>query len=185
MSPSTRIPIWADSLSCWNRSAALINALEGIHPRLRQTPPNSPLSTRVTFRPSWAARMAATYPPGPPPTTNTSTSFAKSPTTILPHLHHQQFWVLQELLQPTQEAGSHITIDQAVINAEGDRQDRPDHNLSIPDHRPFGDGPDPENRHLGIVDDRREELPAERPDIGDGEGAALQLLHIQFAAAGP
>jgi hypothetical protein len=47
--------------------------LEGIHPTLRQVPPNEPRpSTQVTFMPSCPALIAATYPPGPPPITTRS-----------------------------------------------------------------------------------------------------------------
>ena len=46
------------------------NALDGIQPRLRQTPPNS-LSRSIskTCLPKSAARKAAAYPPGPAPMT--------------------------------------------------------------------------------------------------------------------
>src|SRR3954447_13647437 len=48
------------------------SALVGMQPQLRQMPPRCSRSTRPVFIPSWAARMAATYPPGPPPTTTIS-----------------------------------------------------------------------------------------------------------------
>ena len=38
--------------------------------------PSGSRSTTAIFRPSWAARMAATYPPGPLPMTVTSNSLA-------------------------------------------------------------------------------------------------------------
>src|SRR3954469_3414989 len=47
-------------------------ALVGIQPTFRQTPPQYFSSTTATRLPSWAARMAATYPPGPAPSTTTS-----------------------------------------------------------------------------------------------------------------
>ena len=57
----------------WNRCEACNRAFEGMQPTLRQVPPNVPLpSTHVTFNPSCAPLMAATYPPGPPPITTTS-----------------------------------------------------------------------------------------------------------------
>ena len=40
--------------------------LVGMQPMFRQVPPRSP-SPRSPRAPSWAARMAATYPPGPEP----------------------------------------------------------------------------------------------------------------------
>src|SRR3954449_10332946 len=53
-------------------SALRSSALEGMQPTLRQTPPQYLDSTTATLLPSWAARMAATYPPGPAPRTTTS-----------------------------------------------------------------------------------------------------------------
>src|SRR6266850_5786773 len=50
--------------------ATCSSALEGMQPRYRQTPPGLVSgSTRVTVMPRSAARKAAAYPPGPPPTT--------------------------------------------------------------------------------------------------------------------
>ena len=40
-----------------------------MQPMFRHTPPNLSISTQATFMPSWAARIAATYPPGPLPIT--------------------------------------------------------------------------------------------------------------------
>ena len=46
--------------------------LVGMHPRLRQVPPTSELSTSATLMPSFAALMAPVYPAGPPPSTTRS-----------------------------------------------------------------------------------------------------------------
>src|SRR2546421_11334321 len=44
-----------------------------MQPMLRQVPPNCPrLSMQALFSPSCPARIAALYPPGPPPITTTS-----------------------------------------------------------------------------------------------------------------
>ncbi len=53
-------------------SALRSRALDGMQPTLRQTPPQYLSSTTATLLPSWEARMAATYPPGPAPRTTTS-----------------------------------------------------------------------------------------------------------------
>ena len=53
----------------WRNSAARSNAFVGIQPQFKQIPPRCSRSTTTAFRPSWAARIAATYPPGPPPIT--------------------------------------------------------------------------------------------------------------------
>src|SRR5687767_2077821 len=60
---------------CTN-SALRSSAFEGMQPTFRQTPPQYCFSTTATFRPSCAARMAATYPPVPAPITTTSYSLA-------------------------------------------------------------------------------------------------------------
>src|SRR3954454_12498224 len=63
---------FASSRTRWASSALRSRALEGMQPTLRQTPPQYLDSTTATLLPSWAARMAATYPPGPAPRTTTS-----------------------------------------------------------------------------------------------------------------
>ena len=51
-------------------SDAFNKALEGIQPTFKQVPPSvARLSIHATVMPSWAARMAPTYPPGPAPMT--------------------------------------------------------------------------------------------------------------------
>ena len=48
-----------------------------MQPTRRQVPPSSgSCSTQTIFAPSWAARIAAVYPPGPPPRTATSHSIS-------------------------------------------------------------------------------------------------------------
>ena len=56
----------------WASSALRSSALDGMQPTLRHTPPQYFSSTTATLLPSCAARMAATYPPGPAPRTTTS-----------------------------------------------------------------------------------------------------------------
>ncbi len=63
------------SFSCSSRcasSALRRSDLLGMQPTLRQTPPQYFFSITAALRPSWEARMAATYPPGPAPRTTTS-----------------------------------------------------------------------------------------------------------------
>src|SRR6476620_7222031 len=55
-------------------SALRSSAFDGMHPTLRHTPPQYFASTTAARRPSWEARIAATYPPGPAPRTTTSKS---------------------------------------------------------------------------------------------------------------
>src|SRR5258708_8095324 len=53
------------------------SAFVGMQRQLRQMPPSRSRSTIAVFKPSCAARMAQTYPPGPLPTTMTSKDSAK------------------------------------------------------------------------------------------------------------
>src|SRR3954471_16440335 len=64
--------VFASSLTRWASSALRSSALDGMQPTFRHTPPQYLDSTTATLLPSWAARMAATYPPGPAPRTTTS-----------------------------------------------------------------------------------------------------------------
>ncbi|CFS29284.1 Uncharacterised protein [Mycobacterium tuberculosis] len=62
----------ASLVKMWTSSALRNSALDGIQPTLRHTPPQYLGSTIAVLRPSCAARIAATYPPGPAPRTTTS-----------------------------------------------------------------------------------------------------------------
>src|SRR5450432_1920266 len=53
-------------------SADLSSAFVGMQPQFRQMPPGRSRSMHATLKPSCAPRMAATYPPGPAPTTTRS-----------------------------------------------------------------------------------------------------------------
>ncbi len=70
LTPS-REKVWLASFSAW---AVATHALVGMQPTVMHVPPTRPCSISTTLAPSWAARMAAGYPPGPPPRTATSHS---------------------------------------------------------------------------------------------------------------
>src|SRR6266496_1836844 len=53
-------------------SATRSTAFAGMQATFRQRPPTTSLSMTAVFMPSWAARIAATYPPGPEPMTTQS-----------------------------------------------------------------------------------------------------------------
>ena len=73
MPPSAWMPnASASPVSRWASSALRSSALDGMQPTFRQTPPQYRSSMIAVRRPSCAARIAATYPPGPAPTTTTS-----------------------------------------------------------------------------------------------------------------
>src|SRR5439155_18946930 len=69
-------------------SALYRSDLVGIQPMCRQVPPRAGhFSTRAVFSPSCAARMAATYPPGPLPMTVTSKLICDSATCASPRAY--------------------------------------------------------------------------------------------------
>src|SRR5215468_10142141 len=66
-----------------------------MQPSKRHAPPSRlPASTTTVSRPSSAQRNAAEYPPGPPPSTATSTSVTRSPITMM-------IWLLTEYVSYT------------------------------------------------------------------------------------
>ena len=67
MKLSILIPNSSDSLIKLSTSEFLNNALDGIQPQFRHNPPTASLSINAVFKPSCAALIAETYPPGPPP----------------------------------------------------------------------------------------------------------------------
>src|ERR1700758_502138 len=98
-------------------SALRRSALGGMHPQLRQTPPGRSSSTAATDRPSWAQRMAATYPPGPVPTTTTSNRSAGDITS-----QQQSQRLLEQPLDVLQEPRAHGAVHDAVIAGERELQ---------------------------------------------------------------
>src|SRR5687768_2895005 len=97
----------------WSTSALRRSALVGMQPQFRQTPPGRSSSTAATERPSCAHRMAATYPPGPVPTTATSTLWAAIP------LHEQAQRLFEQPLDVLQEPRTHGAVHHAMV--AGDR----------------------------------------------------------------
>src|SRR5690606_27983164 len=67
---------YSDASFVWRYiSAYRRKGFVGRHPRYKQVPPKFSRSTTATCIPSCAARIAATYPPVPPPKTTRSYSF--------------------------------------------------------------------------------------------------------------
>src|SRR5690625_4732455 len=96
---SPEIPkVLASWLKMCATSAFFNRDLDGIQPTLRQTPPQYCFSTTAVFRPSWDARIAATYPPGPPPSTTRSKCSATCTslrTTCLYFTRESRFYLLR------------------------------------------------------------------------------------------
>src|SRR5690606_41068912 len=58
------------------------------------------------------------------------------------------------------------------------------HDLPVADHRLLLDLVDAQDGHFGVVDDGRREDAAQGADVGDGKGAAPQVLQVDLALAG-
>src|SRR4051794_10586692 len=66
-SSDERTPTFSPSRAASATSAAWRRAFVGMHPRCKQVPPTLSRSTKITERPSSAARSAHAYPPLPAP----------------------------------------------------------------------------------------------------------------------
>src|SRR5690242_20708308 len=91
-----------------------------MQPQLRQMPPNRSRSITAVLRPSWAARIAHTYPPGPAPTTATSNVSM----IVLRRLKEHRCRFFNKLLEGLQESRARRTVDDAVIARHGNGHDR-------------------------------------------------------------
>src|SRR5882672_3300310 len=138
LSPSQMMPCCANLFCAWeNHSLESSRALLGMQPILRQVPPSVGIfSTQATRRPSCAARIAPTYPPGPAPITKTSKRCVSAMLPIhnsvrldkglkplvssnlcLSVSQSQQHprWVFDTILDPPQEQHSPTSIDDTVV----------------------------------------------------------------------
>src|SRR5688572_30023251 len=139
-----------------------------MQPTRRHVPPRAVfLSMHATFMPSCAARIAATYPPGPAPTTTRSKRSAMS------HLEQEAIGILDALLDADEELHGLATVEHAVVVAERDEHDGPDLDLARARHRPLDDVVHAEDRGLRRVEDRGRQHRSVHAAVGDGERAAL------------
>src|SRR4051794_28450645 len=86
-----------------------------MQPTFRQTPPQNRSSTTATLLPSCAARMAATYPPGPAPRTTTSNRCGIGEPSILGVSKRRECRVAQEGRRIGQEFRALLTVQNPVI----------------------------------------------------------------------
>ena len=86
-------------------------------------------------------------------------------------------------LQPHQEGHRLLAVDDAVIVGERQIHHRPDLDLAVHRHRTLHDVVHAQNARLRRVQDRRRHQRAVGAAVGDGEGAALHLVHGQGAVA--
>ncbi|EEF21936.1 conserved hypothetical protein, partial [Ricinus communis] len=84
---------------------------------------------------------------------------------------------------PLDESCGIPAIDDPVVEACRNVHHPPRHELRAVPHRPDRHSVDPEDCHFGMVDDRRRGEGAERPQRGDREGGAGQLLARRLSLA--
>src|SRR5436309_12348576 len=124
-----------------------------MQPRLRQVPPRRSFSMRVTCAPSWAARIAATYPPGPPPITATSVSMAtvKSfPRTFAGQpLDEEMVRAFEQLPNSAEKLGGRCAIDDPVVEGQAQPHRRASYQLSLANDRSFDNPSNAQNCGFG------------------------------------
>ena len=93
--------------------------------------------------------------------------------------------ILDAFLDAHQEGHGLAAVDDAVIVGERQIHHRPDLDLVADRHRPLLDLVHAEDAGLRRVQDRRRHQRAVDAAVGDGEGAAGQLLDGELAVARP
>src|ERR1041384_4283219 len=123
-----------------------------MHPTLTQTPPSLSRSMTAVDRPSCAARIAQTYPPGPPPTMMTSKFATMGPLSW--HLPNHRQGILEHAFEGLQETGAGSAVDDPVIAAHGHAHAPPHGQGSLVRHRLLLHRSHGQDTRLGRVDDR-------------------------------
>src|SRR5262245_94499 len=147
-----RMPCWAKfSLALQNSSLDSKRALLGMQPMRRQVPPRSgSFSTQVTFRPSCAARMAATYPPGPEPIMTRSCCFCS-----MSNFEKNTSRILEQPFDVAEKSDRFAAIDDPMVVSERHIHHRANNNFPVPDNRSVLNRVHSEDTALRRVDDRR------------------------------
>src|SRR5436309_9516356 len=171
-----------NSSARWNSpttSALRRSALVGMQPQLRQTPPGRSSSTAATESPSCAHRIAATYPPGPVPTTTTSKAWFAT------DLDEETEGLFEETLHVLEEADPHGAVHDPVVARDGHLHAPPHPELAALGHGLLQHGAHRENGALGRIDDGGKLLDIVHAEIGHGEGRPGELLGAELAPARP
>src|SRR5262245_23217607 len=147
-----RMPWWAkSSLALQNSSLDSKRALLGMHPMRRHVPPRScSFSTQATFRPSCAARMAATYPPGPAPVMTRSCCFCS-----MSDFEQNPRRIFEQPLDVAEEGDRFAAVDDPVVVSQRHVHHRTNDDLSFSDNGSFLNRMHPKDAALRRVDDRR------------------------------
>src|SRR5689334_21372264 len=142
-----------------------------MHPTFTHVPPSVlSISTHTVESPSCAARIAPTYPPGPPPMMTTSTEIGEllfadsmsrekcpplSPRRAVKSIDQHRRRIFHQLLHANEEEHGLLTIDDPVVVGEGHVHHRSNLDLAGHRHRSFLDLVQPEDADLREIDDRR------------------------------
>src|SRR5262249_39688184 len=140
-------------------SALRSRALVGMQPQLRHTPPGRSSSTTTTDRPSWAQRMADTYPPGPVPTTATSAWCEAI------GLDEKPERLLQQPLDVLQEARAHRAVHHPMVAGDRELHAPADAESRVGHDRHGEDRAHGEDGALGRIDDRGELCHVEHAEV--------------------
>src|SRR5690554_3612340 len=132
-----------------------------MQPTRTQVPPRADSrSTSATSKPSCAARMAATYPPGPAPMMTMSCCAGALPTLPFASLmrwssHFQEHagGVLDGFLDALQEGHRLAAVHHAVVVGHGQVHHGPDDHLAIHGHGALLDAVHAQHAALRRVDD--------------------------------
>ncbi|CDN43100.1 hypothetical protein BN871_CL_00110 [Paenibacillus sp. P22] len=99
------------------------------------------------------------------------------------YLHNEQLRIAQKLFNVVKEILSRRTVDDAVVEAEGQSHDGSRNDLAVLDDRLVGNAAYAKDRDFREVDDRREEHAAGGADVRDRDRAAFELGAGKLAVA--
>src|SRR5882757_7538024 len=88
--------------------------------------------------------------------------------------------VLEGLLDLVEKLVGDGAVDDAVVIAERDVAHRADGYGVVDHHGAFFDRAETQNADVRLADDRQAEQTAEDAGVGDGEGAFLHFLGLEF-----
>src|SRR5215218_2044665 len=160
-----------------------------MQPQSTQVPPSPSRSTTAVLSPSWAARIAPTYPAGPPPRKITSKDAMKGepgregPTDAATWRRasvHEHQRVLNQPPQRLEELGAHGPIDDPMVAAHGDAHAAAHDGLAVDDDELLLARADGEDPRLGRIDDRCELVDAEHAEVAHREGGSGELFRLEL-----
>src|SRR5215472_7268408 len=176
-------------MPCWEKSSLALQkssldskrALLGMQPMRRHVPPRScSFSTQPTFRPNCAARMAATYPPGPAPMMTRSCCFCSTS-----NFEQNPRRILEQPLDVPEKGDRFAAVDDAVVVSERHVHHRTNDNCPFSDNGSFLNRVHPEDATLRRVYDRRRKQRTVDAAVGNRKGAAPKFIEIELVGFGP